>query len=121
MATAAVNIGPRERRKRRLMGIVALAAGAGLAFVLVVFGAPRLMRLLLFVPFWLAGLGLFQAKEATCIALAGRDACNMDEGEETISDPARREALRAKAQRIHRRAFILAVVATLVALVFPTL
>ncbi|HYP54611.1 MAG TPA: hypothetical protein VEQ42_13760 [Pyrinomonadaceae bacterium] len=121
MATAESNIGPRERRKRRLMGIAALAAGAGLAFVLVAFGAPRLARLLLFVPFWLAGLGLFQAKEATCIALAGRGVCNMDEGEEAVPDAGRRDRLRAKAKAIYRRSLILAAVATTVALLFPRL
>ncbi len=65
METSAVNIGPREIRKRRLMGIVALTVGVGLAFVLVVFQAPRLLRLLVFFPVWIAGLGLSQAREKT--------------------------------------------------------
>lgn len=62
---SATNIGPREIRKRRLMGIVALTIGAGLAFVLVIFEAPRLSRLVVFFPIWMAGLGLFQAREKT--------------------------------------------------------
>ncbi len=65
MDSEAVNIGPRERRKRRLMGVVALMVGVGLAFVLVVFGAPRWSRLLIFFPVWMAGLGLLQAREKT--------------------------------------------------------
>lgn len=60
-----VNIGPKEVRKRRLMGIVALTVGVGLAFVLVVFEAPRWSRALVFFPVWMAGLGLFQAREKT--------------------------------------------------------
>lgn len=59
------NIGPREQRKRRLMGVVALTVGVGLAFVLVVSGAPRLTRLFIFFPIWMAGLGLMQAREKT--------------------------------------------------------
>ncbi|MBD0373460.1 MAG: hypothetical protein ICV60_21675 [Pyrinomonadaceae bacterium] len=65
METPVVNIGPREIRKRRLMGIVALAVGVALAFALVVFQSPRLLRLLIFFPIWMAGLGLFQAREKT--------------------------------------------------------
>ena len=65
LENAAVNIGPREVRKRRLMGIVALTVGVGLAFVLVTFGASRWLRLLIFFPIWIGGLGLFQAREKT--------------------------------------------------------
>ena len=65
MLTEAINIGPREQRKRRLMGIVALTVGVGTAFLLVVYGSPRLLRLIVFFPIWLAGLGLLQAREKT--------------------------------------------------------
>jgi hypothetical protein len=65
MNTPALNLGPREIRKRRLMGIVALTVGVALAFLLVVLGAPRLSRLIIFFPVWIAGLGLFQAREKT--------------------------------------------------------
>ena len=65
MESSAINIGPREIRKRRLMGIVALTVGVALAFVLVVFQMPRWPRLFIFFPIWMAGLGLFQAREKT--------------------------------------------------------
>ena len=65
MASSVINLGPREIRKRRLMGIVALTVGVGLAFVLYVFEAPRFARLFVFFPVWIAGLGLFQAREKT--------------------------------------------------------
>lgn len=61
----AANIGPREQRKRRVMGIVLLVVGIALALVLVGYDAPRWSRLILFLPFWFAGLGLFQAREKT--------------------------------------------------------
>jgi len=61
----AVNIGPREQRKRRVLGIVALVIGVGLAAALIAYGAPRWTRLVLFFPIWMAGLGLFQAHEKT--------------------------------------------------------
>lgn len=65
MTSDAINIGPGEQRKRRLMGLVALTVGVGLAFLMIVLGAPRLLRLIIFLPVWIAGLGLLQAREKT--------------------------------------------------------
>lgn len=115
----AINIGPRERRKRRLLGVVALTVGVGAAFVLVIFEAPRWSRALVFFPVWMAGLGLLQAREKTCIALAARGVCNLDAGEERIEDAALAARLRDKATRVHRRALVTAAAITILALVFP--
>lgn len=117
--TEVANIGPRERRKRRLLGIVSLTVAVGFAFVLVSLGAPRWSRLVVFFPLWLAGLGLLQAREKTCIALAARGVCNMDTGEETITDGALAARLRDKATAVHRRALLVAAAITVVVLIFP--
>lgn len=119
MSSDAVNIGPREQRKRRLLGLVALTVGVATAFVLVVYGAPRWSRAVIFFPIWIAGLGLMQARDKTCIALAARGTCNMDTGEENVSDPKLIEEMRGKARRITRRATMTALAATALALVFP--
>jgi hypothetical protein len=42
-----------------------LGSGAGLVVVLSALHADRFWRLLLFLPFWLAALGWFQAREKT--------------------------------------------------------
>jgi hypothetical protein len=118
-AAEAINIGPRERTKRRLLGIVALVCGTGLAFLLVVLEAPRWSRALVFFPIWVAGLGMFQAREQTCVALAARGRCNFDAGEETVADAALAARLREKARAINRRSLILAAVITTVVLLFP--
>lgn len=57
------NLGPLERRKRFILGIIA-SASAG---ILVVFTAMNsiVVWVLVFMLFWIAGLGLFQAKEKT--------------------------------------------------------
>ena len=117
--TEAVNIGTRERTKRRVLGIVTLTVGVGVAFVLVTTGAPRLTRLVVFFPVWLAGLGLLQSKEKVCIALAARGTRNMDAGEEKIDDEELCALLRDKARRINRRALVTAAVITAVTLAFP--
>ena len=115
----AINIGPRERRKRRMLGLVALTVGVSVAFLSVILGAPRSLRLIIFLPIWMAGLGLLQAREKTCIALAARGTRNMDAGEERLDDEALCHDLREKARRINRRALVTAFAITLLALVFP--
>jgi hypothetical protein len=119
MVSEAINIGPVERRKRRLLGVVALTVGVGVAFVLVIMQAPRWSRLVIFFPIWIAGLGLMQAREKVCIALAASAKCNMDAGEERLDDADLIEQLRNKARRINQRALITAGVITLLALIFP--
>ncbi|MGE3490136.1 MAG: hypothetical protein AB7N29_09030 [Vicinamibacterales bacterium] len=59
------NIGSRQIRLRRLMGLASAAAAALLGFVLVGYEASRWWRLLIFLPLWMAGLGLLQAREKT--------------------------------------------------------
>ena len=115
----AINIGPDERRKRRLMGVAALAAGAALAFALVAFGAPWWSRAVVFFPVWIAALGLLQAREQTCVALAARGLRNMDDGEVPVEDEGIARELREKARHINRRAMLVAAIVTLVALAFP--
>lgn len=65
MTSEAFNLGAREQRKRRLLGIVSLTVAVGVAFLLVIFDAPRPARLVVFFPLWIAGLGLLQARERT--------------------------------------------------------
>jgi hypothetical protein len=119
MINDAVNIGPRERRKRRLLGIVSLTVGVATAFVLIVYDAPRPSRAVIFFPIWIAGLGLLQSREKTCIALVARGMRNMDTGEERIEDERLTGQLRDQARRINRRALITAIVITVLALAFP--
>lgn len=63
--TDLVNIGPKETRKRLLMGVIMLAAGVVLA---VIFSHARVSRGWysgLFLPFWMATLALSQARKKT--------------------------------------------------------
>jgi hypothetical protein len=59
------NLGPRQRRRRLVMGVVMTAIGVGLVITLVALGADRGWRLLAVLPFWVGALGLFQAKAET--------------------------------------------------------
>jgi hypothetical protein len=57
----ATNIGWSGRRRRYVIGAVAVAAGLALAASLVLGGAPLGARFLVFAPFALGALGLLQA------------------------------------------------------------
>jgi hypothetical protein len=59
------NIGPNERAKRLRYGVVFAVLSLAGAVALIATPAPRGLRLLLFVPFWIAGSGIFQYLEKT--------------------------------------------------------
>jgi hypothetical protein len=59
------NIGAGGRRKRLIFGIVALGVGVVIAAPLVAIGAPRVWRLPLILVFYVAALGIFQARDKT--------------------------------------------------------
>jgi hypothetical protein len=106
------NIGPRERRRRLIGGAGLLALGAIAAALLLGFGVQRAWRILVLLPVWGGALGLLQAREKTCIALAARGVRNMDGGDETIDDPLVLAQMRRQARRVYTRAALLAVVVT---------
>jgi uncharacterized membrane protein len=59
------NIGPAERRKRLIAGIVGLTVGVLLATALITLRAPAMWRMLLFFPFLFGALGVFQSRDKT--------------------------------------------------------
>lgn len=115
---AKFNIGRKECRKR-------LVTSIGSAFLTVVmfiamrWGAfRRPWYLLLFVPAFIAVLGLFQARARTCVVLAARGLRNLDQGEEKIDDKITVQLLRRRAVIIYLKALALALAFT--ALVYWT-
>ena len=59
------NIGPREIRKRLLMGVAMLAVGVVLAVIFTHAGVSRGWYAALFLPFWMGTLGISQARKKT--------------------------------------------------------
>ncbi|MDJ0973232.1 MAG: hypothetical protein QNJ98_02070 [Planctomycetota bacterium] len=60
-----INIGPKERAKRRNVGIVMLAVAIGLAVWMITSGQPPLWRVIVAAPFGMGVLGLLQAFAGT--------------------------------------------------------
>ena len=59
------NIGPRERRKRLYAGFGYLGLAIVALAIMTATGTSRGYRLLLFLPLWAAGVGVFQYLEKT--------------------------------------------------------
>jgi hypothetical protein len=59
------NIGPRERRKRLGVGLVAFGISVALGAALIVAGVAPRWRLVLVLPLFVAALGYFQARAKT--------------------------------------------------------
>ncbi|MGH7873821.1 MAG: hypothetical protein ACREQO_16575 [Candidatus Binatia bacterium] len=59
------NIGPKETRKRLLMGVAMLALGVVLAVVFSHAGVGRGWYAALFLPFWMGTLAVSQARKKT--------------------------------------------------------
>ena len=63
--TTLVNIGPKETRKRLLLGAVLVAVGVVLAVVFSHAGVSRGWYSALFLPFWTGTLAICQARKKT--------------------------------------------------------
>jgi hypothetical protein len=63
--TCIPNIGPRERRRRLMVGVAMFAIVVLVAGGLVLADAPRAWRLFVLFPAWVGSIGVFQAREKT--------------------------------------------------------
>jgi hypothetical protein len=105
------NIGPKGRRQRLRVGLVGMAVSALATVALLLSAAPAWLTALLIIPWWMAALGLFQARAQTCVALAAKGERDLDSGPEPQPD-AERDAIRRQARRVHGQALAFAAVAT---------
>jgi hypothetical protein len=110
-----MNIDARGRQMRLGLGIVQLSIAAGALVILIAAGAPRGYRALLAVLWGLGALGVFQAQQSTCVALAARGERSLGGRVEPLPD-AEREAIRRQATSVYIRSFVTAAALTLASL-----
>jgi hypothetical protein len=98
-----------------MVGLVVCALASAL---LIVDGAPRLWRLILLLPWWIACLGIFQARSQVCVALAAHGLRNLS-GTREPQPAAELEAVRHEARRVHVRSLLTALLLTLLTIAVP--
>ena len=119
MATIARNIGPSGRRGRVIGGLVLLVVGLAAATLLVVGGADRGARLVVFAPFLGAAIGLLQARDHTCVMLAARNQCEIERGLDAVADPWLAGQLRRQAREVLLESLVMATFLTGLVLLLP--
>jgi hypothetical protein len=117
--TCVPNIGPHEREMRIRVGVSFLLTGVVLAATLLAMSVGRPWRLVVFAPLWIGAIGVFQAREKTCVALVARGERNMDGGAEPVSNPAELEQLRSQARAVYVRSLLLATVLSAIVIALP--
>lgn len=111
------NLGPRECRKRLLIGIVMLVLSIALLLLFVQAGISRSLRTVIFIPNFIAMLGFFQTRNKTCVILSAMNVRNMDHGNEKIKDPVLAQKIRRQAERIYFHSALAAASITVIWLV----
>jgi hypothetical protein len=110
------NLGPKEIRKRRLLGYLALNIGLIMAIIFIWQDVSDYLRVLLFIPFFVGYLGILQAIQKTCVVLALKGQQNQDQGNEPVVENALRQKLWRRSIWILIFACILAVLCTYLSL-----
>ena len=118
-STCIPNIGPRERRRRLIGGLVSLLVSAALMVALVTGHAARGWRVAAFVPLLFTLIAFLQVQQKTCIALAGRNERNLDRGIERLEEGAELQAIKAQAKRVVLGALVAAAAITAVFVIVP--
>ncbi len=105
------NIGPAERRKRWVVGVVGVAVCVAATLLLVLNGSSRWWRLSLFLPWCVSALGIFQARANTCVALAARGIKQLGDTPEAVPR-GEMAAIQAQARQVKLRSVLVALLAT---------
>ncbi len=87
------NLGPKEIRKRRLLGYLAINIGLILAIIFIWQDVSDYLRMLVFIPFFVGYLGILQAIQKTCVVLALKGQQNQDQGNQPVIEDALRQKL----------------------------
>ena len=95
------NIGPTQRRRRLLLGVVSLLAAAGLVAAVLAVGWPRWTLVLTTFPLYGAAMGYFQYRERFCVGFAGMGVFDVGDGTERVDDSTALAADRKRAVRLN--------------------
>jgi hypothetical protein len=72
-----------------------------------------------FLPFFAGTVGIFQAREKTCVALVAKNERNMDLGAERVENEGDMRQMRAQAKKVYLQALLSAAVLSALVVAFP--
>jgi hypothetical protein len=114
------NIGPAERRLRRIAGFVGIGLTIALLTILVVIGAPRYVRLILVIPASAAAVGLLQDVFHFCAGFGMKGLYNVMNGAgvtDNVELEDYRKKDRHKAQQIILLSLVTGIIFSLIAFI----
>jgi hypothetical protein len=118
------NINQSEIAYRRKAGYLGLGIFIVLAAPLVLLDLPRFIRVLLFLPAFLAAIGFLQAHYKFCVGYGAAGMQNATDGDkeaQAIVDAAAKDLDKKRTRKINTQAALIAVLATVVVLLIPKL
>jgi hypothetical protein len=121
------NIGIGQRRLRLIAGVVAVIVSLLLMAALLAIGAPRLWRLLVYLPLGVAVGALLEVRTKTCVVLGLNSQCSLNPRlnvfeavrGQRIADPALAAALRRRAVVLALQIQVIILVITAAFFVLP--
>ncbi len=122
-----MNIGLGQRRLRLYVGVFAVWIAIGLALFLLGAGAPRVWRLLLYLPLFVGVGALVEVRAKTCVALGLSGQCSLNprlnlfealRGQK-VADPALAAALRRRAWQLALQIQVITIALTAFVFVLP--
>ncbi len=111
------NIDRKERKKRVIFGSTALGSSFLLLGVFYLGHVNENWSLILSPLLFLGALGLFQANQRICVALAFKETCSFGQGEEKIGDPEKIKLLKEESIKIILKALLVAISGTVLSYV----
>lgn len=116
------NINRAEIAYRRKAGYVGLAIFLVAAAILLLASINRLVRLILFVPAFIAVIGFLQARNKFCVSYAASKQQNADEntpGPKAVADTASQDLDKRRARSMNKQAAAVALLVTLCIVLIP--
>ncbi len=110
-----MNIGPKEQKKRLLMGLVMSFLVALSFFLLMPYTeVSKVSRLTLFFPIYMAFLCFFQVKAKTCVIFALKGLMNVDDELRVIQNEEAKQQAMKQAYAVFVQSFIASFILTFV-------
>ncbi len=114
------NLGPKQSRKRRLLGLLSFQIAVILSVVFIWFNLSDLIRATVFIPYFFGYLGVLQSLQKTCVFLAFQGKQNLDTNEEAVAEALLQRKLKSKSVGILVLTTLLALLCTYLTLAIHT-